>query len=1187
MTLTSSAERFSFPPMRCSHCQTENPADSRFCEACGQPIEPVCPSCGASNRPGARFCRQCGTGIVESRKSTVEKPLSTPLTPRPLDSSTTAPPAYRSQADSPQTYTPRHLAEKILNSRSALEGERKQVTVLFADVKESMQLSEQVDPEEWHRIMDRFFAILTEGVHRFEGTVNQYTGDGIMALFGAPIAHEDHGQRACYAALRLRDGLRRYADELRRGMGLSFLVRIGIHSGDVVVGKIGDDLRMDYTAQGHTVGLAARMEQLAEPGKPLLTEHTAQLVRGYFKLHDLGEATVKGVSAPLKLYELEDVGDLRTRFDVSRSRGLTRFVGRDAEMQVLEDALAHSLSGGGRVVSIVADAGTGKSRLCFEFAQRCRSRGIVVNETVCLAHGKTIPFLPLLALFRQAFGIRSQDRPDSVRQKIAGTLALLDPGLQETLPLWFEFLGVPDPLRPLSRLDPDARQRKFVSAIRRFVRARSLTGPAVLILEDLQWADAASEALVQSFIAILAESQTLLVLNYRPEYRAVWVATNFEADTPEAFFRTIHLTPLQATAVQELLDDLIGTDPSLSDMRALLEERTAGNPFFLEEVVRSLYAEGTLVNSAAKGSRPKARLTRTVREIRIPATVRAVLAARIDRLSAPEKEVLQTAAVIGKEFSEPLIRRVVATEGSIQDLDGILSALQTAEFIVEQAIYPEAEYAFHHPLTHHVAYYAQLHDRRARIHAAIARALVETYPDELDVRAALIAHHWEGADQPLEAARWNRKAAEWLTRSDPSEAQHNWQKVRELTLAQLPSPERDALLLDASTQIITLGVRLGLAETDAQQVFEDARVAGEAHEDRRHLAQLHNAYGMFNGMLGRGELAVQSIMEAERYAAEIGDREMQLSVRVTVAVWLLHRGQLADALQLIQQGIDLADGDLSLGADIVGFSPLAFLTLYRGTTHTAMGDLGEARKDLQTALDMARRNDESEIECMALGFLSIVTFYEGERDATLAYARQTAQVATRIGSPFILGFANGIVGAAHRMREEWDEAAALIHAELAITRERGTGLLVEAVSIANLAEVYLGQGNLPKALQTAEEAVAVARLRGSRIFECDSLLAQFDVLLRFADAASQSKAEAALNAAAAIVDETGAHSRTPLLWEKRAALARARGNTTAAAQALEEAKLAYERMHAKGHVARLVSIKVPSPFVRRGSTALL
>jgi len=1140
--------------MVCHACQSDNPDDARFCEACGMLLDPRCPSCGQQNRATARFCRKCG---VDLRSGTAHSASTRTDVDRP--------------PTDPRVYTPHHLAEKILTTRSALEGERKQVTVLFADVKGSMRLSEQVDPEEWHRILDRFFQILAESVHRFEGTVNQYTGDGIMALFGAPIAHEDHAQRACFAALHVRDELRRYADELRRTRGLSFLVRIGINSGEVVVGRIGDDLRMDYTAQGLTVGLAARMEQLAEPGRPLLTGHTAQLIRGYFRLHDLGEASVKGISEPVHLYELEDVGDLHTRFDLSRARGLTRFVGRDLEMQALDDALERTLDQGGRIVAIVADAGTGKSRLCFEFAQHCRTRGIEVNEIVCVAHGRTISFLPLIEHFRQVFGIRRQDRPEVARQKIAGALALLGADLHDTLSLWFDFLGVPDPSRSLPRLDPDTRQRKFVTAIRRLFRARAQAAPGVLIFEDLQWADAASETLLRNLIEVLADSPTLLVLNYRPEYQPPWLREGWEAPAfpADAFFRVLPLAPLKIAAVRQLLDDLIGPDPSLGDLRVLVHERTAGNPFFIEEVIRSLYASGVLVNEANKGERPKARLTRTPKEIHIPATVRAVLAARIDRLSARQKSVLQTAAVIGKELSESVLRHVLEEDGFDGDLSDDLSQLVAADFIWQRSLYPDAEYEFNHPLTHHVAYYAQLRDRRVRVHGAVARALIATDTDEVDTRAALIAHHWEGADELLEAARWGRKAAEWVVRSDPGQAQRHWRKVRDLSLALPASPERDVLVVHASTQVILLGVRLGLAEDEAREVFEAARAVGLAADDRRGLAQLNNAYGMLSGMSGLGEAAVQSIMEAERFAAEIGEREILLALRVTVGVWMLHRGQLRDALILVEQGIDLAAGEVSLGADTVGFSPLIFLTLYRGAIQSAIGDLDASRADLEEALDLARRHDEPELECLALGFLAIAAYYDGDAEGILSLARQTMDKATRLGSPFILGYASGVLGTAHRMRGEWEDAIAVLKAELAIRRERRTGLLVEAVSIANLAEAYLGKGELDKALRTAKQAVDVARERGSRLFECDALLAEADVLIRVHGENPTEEIEAVISAALQIVVETGAESRLPLIHEVRAKLALARGDQASGAQHLREALASYRKIGARGHVARL------------------
>ena len=343
-----------------------------------------CQSCRADNPPAARFCNQCGGALEQAAEP---------------------PPTERG----PRDYTPRHLAEKILTSRSALEGERKQVTVLFADVKSSVELSGALDPEEWHRVLDGFFQILAEGVHRFEGTVNQYTGDGIMALFGAPIAHEDHAQRACYAALHLCDRLRDYTEELKRERGLVFSVRMALNSGDVVVGKIGDDLRMDYTAQGHAVGLAQRLEQLAEPGKVLLTEDTGRLVRGYFAVRDLGAARVKGHAEPIRILELVGVGAMRTRLDVSRARGFSKFVGRATEMAVLESALERATAGQGQVVGVVGEAGVGKSRLCSEFVERCRARGLAANEGRAVAHGKNIPFLPILQVIRAYFGIASVD----------------------------------------------------------------------------------------------------------------------------------------------------------------------------------------------------------------------------------------------------------------------------------------------------------------------------------------------------------------------------------------------------------------------------------------------------------------------------------------------------------------------------------------------------------------------------------------------------------------------------------------------------------------------------------------------------------------------------------------------------------------------------------------------------------
>jgi len=436
--------------MRCPDCQHENREGRRFCGHCGSQLPVPCPSCGTVDEDGERFCGRCGAELAAPASAARAVPER-----------------------APRDYTPRHLADKILRSKSALEGERKQVTVLFADVKGSMELSEQVDPEEWHRILDRFFQILTEGVHRYEGTISQYTGDGIMALFGAPIAHEDHAQRACYAALRLSDELRRYADELRRTKGLNFSVRMGLNSGEVVVGKIGDDLRMDYTAQGHTVGLAARMEQLAEPGKAYLTEHTARWVEGFCRLGDLGPFDVKGVQQPLRVFELQGAGPLRTRLEVAASRGLVRFVGRRGEMEQLRRAWEAAQAGHGQIAAVVGEAGVGKSRLVYEFKAPLE-RGCRVLEAFSVSHGKAYAYLPLINLLKGYFGIALEDDERQRREKITGKVLTLDRALEDALP--YLFSG--DETASLVQMDPQIRRQRTLEAVKRVLTeagGRSLT----------------------------------------------------------------------------------------------------------------------------------------------------------------------------------------------------------------------------------------------------------------------------------------------------------------------------------------------------------------------------------------------------------------------------------------------------------------------------------------------------------------------------------------------------------------------------------------------------------------------------------------------------------------------------------------------------------------------------------------
>ncbi|HEX9419892.1 MAG TPA: adenylate/guanylate cyclase domain-containing protein, partial [Methylomirabilota bacterium] len=718
-----------------------------------------CPSCGHENPVGARFCNDCGARLVA---------LAT--TPEP------------------RSYTPRHLVEKILAQKSALEGERKPVTVLFADVARSMELAERVDPEEWHRLLDRLFRILADGIHRYEGTINQYTGDGIMALFGAPIAHEDHAQRACAAALELARDLGALADDVRRESGLDFAVRMGLNSGEVVVGRIGDDLRMDYTAQGHVVGLAARVQQLAPPGGISMTEQTARLASGFFDLFDRGEQNLKGASVPVRVFDLRGPGPIRTRFDRSRARGFSRFVGREPELALLERALRDAQSGQPTVVLITAEPGAGKSRLCHEFVER--SRGVPLHYARTLSHGHMLPFHAIAELARGLFGVDQDASAADIRGAVGRGLESSQPVDPIALAFWLELLGAPDPAQAPSELEPEARRTRLFQSLCDLIQARARREPTVLWLEDLHWLDPASEAALEMLTERLlapesAGSRALLLATTRPEYRPAWSAR----------VQRLSLAPLAAQDSSTLLDDWLGSDPALAPLRARIEASARGNPLFVEEIVRSLVERGVL-----RGERGAYTPANPVEEIALPETVQAVLASRIDRLSERDKDVLQAAAVVGRDVPTELLRVVVDLPGP--DLAASLERLATAELLGPAG--PSGERAFRHPLTQEVAYRTQLLDRRRRTHAGIARALLAIYGSAAPTQAALLAHHFEEAGEHLEAARWHEHAGRRVARSDPADGVRHCRRVTQL-LAVLPE-SRETLVLELTSRIARLEI---------------------------------------------------------------------------------------------------------------------------------------------------------------------------------------------------------------------------------------------------------------------------------------------------------------------------------------------------------------------------------------------
>src|SRR5215472_989542 len=608
--------------MRCSRCATENRDGVRFCEECGARFTQTCAACGADVVPDKRFCGACGSPVVGQ-------------------------PAKRFA--SPERYTPSRLAEKILTSKSSLEGERKHVTVLFADLKGSLELFADRDPEEARTLVDPVIEQMIEAVHRYEGTVNQVMGDGIMALFGAPVAHEDHAVRACYAALRMQESARHYAEQVRRVAGTPLSIRVGLNSGEVVVRSIGNDLRMDYTAVGQTTHLAARMEQAAVPGSILLTANTLRLTEGYIKVTPLFPIAIKGLKDPVEVYVLTGTGPAGSRLQAAATRGLTRFVGREAELERLWQATDRAAAGHGEVVALVGEAGVGKSRLYLEFTHSHRLREWLILEGASASYGKATPYLPVINLLKTYFQVGARDDARMVREKVTGKLLTLERSLEAELPVLLALLDVPVEDPQWQGMDPLQRRHRTFEAVKRLLLRESQVQPVLVLFEDLHWIDAETQAFLDSLVESLPAARLLLLVNYRPEYQHGW--------SGKTYYRQLRIDTLPPESADELLDGLLGNDAGLESLKRLLIERTGGNPFFLEEAVRTL-----VETKALAGERGAYRLERPIQGLQVPVSVQAMLAARIDRLAPDDKRILQCAAVVGKDVPIALLRAVAGVD---------------------------------------------------------------------------------------------------------------------------------------------------------------------------------------------------------------------------------------------------------------------------------------------------------------------------------------------------------------------------------------------------------------------------------------------------------------------------------------------------------------------------------------------
>ena len=1038
-----------------------------------------------------------------------------PLTGQVLSSQ---PPTPSTQP--PVSYTPAHLAERIQAEREAMEargitdGERKSITALFVDIKGSTDLIADLDPEEARAIVDPTLQLMMDAVHRYEGYVAQALGDGIFALFGAPIAHEDHPQRALYAALLMQDESRKRAEQLRREKGINVQLRVGVNTGEVVLRSIRkDDLHTDYVPVGQSTNLASRMESLATPGSILVSEQTYKLTEGYFEFKALGQAQIKGFAEPLNIYEVAGVGPLRTKLQLSVRRGLARFVGRQSELEQLQRALESAKAGHGQIAGVMGEPGVGKSRLFYEF-KLLSQRGCLILETFSVSHGKAYPYLPLIDLLKNYFQLTNQDDERRRREKITGKVLTLDRSLEDTLPYLFFLLGIAEPTSPLQQMDPQIRRKRILEAIKRLLLRESLNQPLIIIFEDLHWLDAETQTFLQLLSESVVTARMLLLVNYRPEYQQQW--------SGKTYFSQLRLDPLGKEQAEEMLTVLLGDasesplprrerpvlsqvegarerviDADLSALKRFILDKTEGNPFFMEEIVQTLREQGLFVRDANVGAGFKPAPTMgNLTNLRLPTTVQGVLSARMDRLPAEEKSLLQTLAVIGREFSASLLRKVV-TE-SEDDLHRLLSRLQAGEFVYEQPAFPEVEYIFKHALTQEVAYNSLLIERRKVLHERTAQAMEVVYRHRLDDHYSELAYHYSRSGNTQKAVDYLQLAGQQaVQRSANVEAIAQLTRAVELLQSLPDNPVRIQQELGLQTMLgVALIANKGYASPEVEHCYARAvtlcRQVGETPQ-------------LFPALLG---LWVCYLMQAKYTTAhELAERLLRLAqtaqdpLALVGAYWALGEtelfmGRYGLARVALQQGIHHYDSrQHATRAFMYGQDNGVTCLIFEAWALWFLGYPEQALKRGHEALSLAQEvqhaNTQGFVQTCALWLYQ----FRREVPKVQEIAEGTIRLSTEHGLPQWEAMSTSLHGWA--LAEQGHIAEGVTQTREGITALRATGAgLGLPYFLALEAEVYLRAGQPEEGLPVLDEALTLSDATQERIYEAELYRLKGELILQ-------------------------------------------------------------------------------------------
>ena len=959
-----------------------------------------------------------------------------------------------------------------MEARGETAGERKTITALFADMAGSTTLIHGLDPEEAHHLIEPVVALMMEAVHYYEGYVAKSLGDGILALFGAPIAHEDHPQRALFAALRMQQAMRGHGDRIRLAKGIPLQIRVGVHTGEVVVRSIRtDDLHTDYDPVGHTIHIASRMEGIATPTSILVSESTHKLAEGYFEFKALGAAQVKGIPEPLPVYEVLGPGALRTRLQLAAHRGLARFVGREAEMAHLNRALEAARAGQGQVVGVVGEAGVGKSRLFHEFKERSR-RGCLVLETFSVSHGKAFANLPLIELMKSYFQITARDDERRCREKVVGKVLTLERGFEDFVPYLLYLLGTGESAPALADMDPKVRRDRTFDAIAQLLTRESRDQPIELLFEDLQWLDRETEAFLVYLVERVPGSRILLLVNYRPEYQPAWDCSQ------------LRLEALGPGEAQGLLTALLGDDPSLLPLKQRILEKTEGNPFFMEEVVQTLAEERSVL-----GEPGRYRIGRTPAELHIPTTVQGVLAARIDRLALAEKELLQTLAVIGKEFPFSLIQRICGGQlaRTDDDLRELLAHLEAAEFIYERPAYPEVEYSFKHALTQEVAGHSLLTERRSALHERTAKAIEALFPTRIADYCSELAHHYSLSGNIPKAVEYLHRAGQQALRhAAHPDAMHHLGAALGL-LDRLPdTPAR-------ASRELTLLLSLGPALMDVRGY--GAPEVGATYTRARELCeQLGETSQLFATLLG---LRIHNMTRAQYAAAyELAEQMLRMAQQANDPDWLLEahgalgvcgflQGELADAVTHLEHARALYDPErhqahvFAHGVD-PGMRALNFLALVLWL----QGYPDQAQQRSTEALALAQKLAYGPTLAFTLAYAAELHQFRGEAPLVRERAEAVITVANEQALPYWLAWGTILWGWALSELGSPQDGIAPLREGLSVEQSAG-GAEHRSYFLTMLAECQWKSGDVEGGQRTIEEAVAIVDTAGERFYEAE------------------------------------------------------------------------------------------------------